>query len=148
MAYWCEISAYRPDSRTRWYLGCHHTDSPERAMAWLRVQARRLAGALDPRPGEGPFPAAALRFAGGEGPGAGEVFREWLGDRLYQRVQLKALYCGERVSANVLAHDDHPAPVLYSLTCTPAPAAIGPAPRLGPIQRGRDPEGTRPPGTP
>lgn len=138
--YWCELVARSADAEAEWFLGGSRTRDPSQAMAWLRGQATRLADALDPRPG-GPFPMRALRASAGPDPGA--VFRGWLADLPYQRLQYRALAAGRPVSVNAacpeLISGRGPVHVLYSLCGRPlteaahVPATPRPAPKGFPL---------------
>jgi hypothetical protein len=121
--YWCENVVRSPDAGAEWLLGCFRADSPSQAMRWLRHQAGRVAYALDPRPGAGPFPANCLRAAEPDGTHAGRVFHDWLRDIAYQETQRQALEAGRHISANA-GIPDHivgqgSAYVLVSLSCRP-----------------------------
>jgi hypothetical protein len=96
--YWCAVAARAPDLSGEWFLGGYQATAPHLAVRWLREQARRLADALDPEPGEGVFPAACLRRAGEGQPNPGRVFRTWMADFRYQGTQLQALAAGNQIS--------------------------------------------------
>jgi hypothetical protein len=121
--YWCENVVRSPDSEAEWLLGFYRADSPSDAMRWLRHQAGRVAYALDPQPGAGPFPASSLRATDPESCHVGQVFHDWLGDIAYQEVQRQALEAGQHISANA-GMPDHifgrgSAYVYVSLSCRP-----------------------------
>jgi hypothetical protein len=132
--YWCENVVRSPDAGAEWVLGCYRAESPSQAMCWLRRQARRIAGALDPQPWAAcPFPASSLRAAAdAESCHVGRVFHDWLGDRAYQEIQRRALAAGQHISANAGAPDhivgEGPAYLYVSLSCRPltaqCPAAV------------------------
>lgn len=128
--YWCENVVRSPDAGAQWRLGCCRAETPSHAMAWLRRQAARIAGALDPQPWAGPFPAGSLRTADPDTTHAGRVFRDWLGDLAYQEVQRQALEAGRRISANAGAPDHivgtGAAYVYVSLSCRPLTGADHP----------------------
>jgi hypothetical protein len=122
-AYWCEVVARSPDAEGEWMLGGHRSATPGQALRWLRGQARRLADALDPIPGRGPFPAGSLRQLGPGAPNPGRIFREWAADLPFQRLQLAALANGRHISVNAGGPDRvsgrGDANVYYSLSCRP-----------------------------
>jgi hypothetical protein len=121
--YWCESIVRSPDAGAEWLLACRRAESPSHAMRWLRRQAVRVAYALDPQPGAGPFPASSLRLAGSEDAYAGRVFADWLRDVAYQDVQRRALEAGQHISANAGMPDrifgKGSAYVYVSLSCRP-----------------------------
>lgn len=121
--YWCEHVVRSPDAGAEWLLGCCRAASPCQAMRWLRHQAARIAGALDPQPWAGPFPAGSLRTADPEGVFVGGVFRDWLRDLAYQEIQRRALEAGRGISANAGMPDrivgKGPAYLYVSLSCRP-----------------------------
>ncbi|WP_130799550.1 hypothetical protein [Streptomyces otsuchiensis] len=94
-----------PDAAAEWHLGGAWTATPASALVWMRGQARRLAEALDPEPGSGPYPRACLRPADAAGWSPGRTFREWVEDADYQSVQLSALTKGRPISVNTRGPD-------------------------------------------
>lgn len=97
--YWCAVIARASDG-AEWYLGGHRAAAPHLAVRWLRQQARRIADALDPVPGEGAIPASCLRPADLRGPNPGRVLRVWMADFRYQGTQLQALAAGRQISVS------------------------------------------------
>ncbi|MBW1596489.1 hypothetical protein [Streptomyces sp. JJ38] len=100
-------------------LGRHRAWTPRLALRWLQGQAGRLADALDPVPGHGPFPAWVLRPVPTDAPDPGGVIRAWLRDHQRQSEQLASLRAGDHVS--VIARD---AELLYALCAQPIPAEV------------------------
>jgi hypothetical protein len=122
--YGCEVMARGPDMCREWMLGDYRAGTPRLALRWLRGQACRLADALDPSPGHGPFPVESLRLIDPSGPpNPGRVFREWLNDLRCQEQQLSALVAGRHISVNAGGPDRvcgwRDTDVLYSLSCRP-----------------------------
>lgn len=120
--FWGELVVRSPDAHGEWYLGGHWAAGPADALRWMVDRAGRLADALDPVPRGGPFPPAVLESAG-EGYDPAAVFREWVADAGYQRVQQRALRGGRPVSVNSRGPDvvtgQGEVEVLYSLSCRP-----------------------------
>ncbi|MCZ7433158.1 hypothetical protein [Streptomyces sp. WMMC1477] len=119
--YLCDVVAHPFDViRAPVLLAEHRAPTSRLALVWLRGQAERLAGALDPIPGKGALPESALRVV--ERPSAtpnpGRIFRVWLSDEMTQETQRRNLTCGHRV--HVVAGDEQ---ALYALTARPIPSA-------------------------
>jgi hypothetical protein len=112
--YWCAVVAHSPEATGEWFLGGYQATAPHLAVRWLRVQAMRLADALDPLPGEGIFPSGCLRPVGEGQPNPGQVFRAWVMDFRYQGTQLHALAAGRQISVSSGDRD-----VCYSLSARP-----------------------------
>ena len=112
--YWCAVVARGPEAAGEWFLGGYQATAPHLAVRWLRVQALRLADALDPVPGAGVFPAGCLRQVADEQPNPGQVFRLWVMDFRYQGTQLHALAAGRQISVSSADRD-----VCYSLSARP-----------------------------
>lgn len=119
--YLCEAYAQPIDASPLIPLGVRRVNSPWLALCWLRGQALRLAGALDPAPGAGPFPASALRVVADETPGAGVRIRRWAHDRVAYERHLRELRTGCLTS--VTAAD---AQALYTLTARAIPDLMSP----------------------
>lgn len=112
--YWCAVVARMPLEGREWFLGGYQATAPHLAVRWLRQQARRLADALDPVPGEGVLPSFCLRTVGAGQPNPGRVFRVWMADFRYQGTQLQALAAGRQISVGSGDLD-----VWYSLSARP-----------------------------
>lgn len=95
--YWCEVVASYPDGRKEWVLGGYRANTPRLAVRWLRSQALRLANALDPIPGFGPFLPEVLHPANPHNPNPGHVFRQWSRDLTVQSRNMNDLVSGRPV---------------------------------------------------
>ncbi|WP_103503284.1 MULTISPECIES: hypothetical protein [unclassified Streptomyces] len=125
--YWCETVVRSPDAGGEWHLGGHWAHTPDAALQWLRGQALRLADALEPLPGHGPFPDSALHAVerpgqdGGHRPG--QLLRDWAADTAYHHIQCRALTSGRPISANTRGPDRicgfGEVEVFYSLSARP-----------------------------
>ncbi len=114
--YLCSVLAHPLSAGHEIVLGRHRAWTPRLAVRWLRGQAARLADALDPAPGRGPFPAAALRPVLDGSPDPGGAFRAWLADDGLQEQQLASLRSGRNIGVTV-----RDAELLYSLSAQPIP---------------------------
>ncbi|MDB1088106.1 hypothetical protein PJ985_11070 [Streptomyces sp. ACA25] len=124
--YWCEFTVHPLVSGQDICLGQTWAGSPRLAVRWMRAQSARLAGALDPRPGQSPLPMDCLRAVPPEDSHPGAVFRGWLEDDAAQERELLSLTSGRRIS--VTGTD---AQALYSVSARPLVvpvAALGDAP--------------------
>lgn len=114
--YLCEAYAQPVDASPLILLGASRVNSPRLAIRWLRTQALRLARALDPVPGTGPFPTAALREVTEGAPGPGVRIRRWAHDQVAYETHLGELRTGRLTS--VTAADTQ---ALYTLTARAIP---------------------------
>ncbi|MFI6699288.1 hypothetical protein ACIBJC_09980 [Streptomyces sp. NPDC050509] len=107
-------------------LAVRQATSPDRAMSFLRRQARRIASGLDPDPRSGWIPVGTLVRAESRVPDVPAELRSWCRDPEAQRAARNQLVAGGEFALSAADHSG-----VYLFRVLPVPAYV-PAPGSGP----------------